>query len=60
MEPLLDANGLAALLGVSRKSLYDKLYRGFLPQGIKIGRLIRWKKEDIEAWLEDIKKKQSA
>ena len=58
MDKLLSIKEVSDLLGVSQKSCYDKIYRGFLPAPLRIGRLLRWRREDIETWLQD--KKETA
>jgi predicted DNA-binding transcriptional regulator AlpA len=51
---LLDADDLSDFLGVSRDSLYDRRHRGVdLPPAIRIGRVLRWRIEDIERWLDE-------
>ncbi len=58
MDPLLTVEDVAKLIGVSSKSCYDKYQKGFLPCPIRIGRLLRWRREDIEKWL--LEKKETA
>lgn len=51
---LINSDQLAEMLGISRKSLYHALDVGQLPSPIKIGNRLRWRIEDIEAWLDDL------
>lgn len=51
---LINSDQLAEMLGISRKSLYHALDAGQLPSPIKIGNRLRWRIEDIEAWLDDL------
>ena len=55
MDSLLKIEDIAKLIGVSEKSCYDKYKKGFLPYPIRIGRLLRWRREDIETWLQNRK-----
>ncbi len=43
---------LAEYLGVPLRTLYAWRYRGEGPKGYKIGRHIRYRLDDVEAWLE--------
>ncbi len=53
IDPLLDSEQLAALLGVTRKALYNSRHAGQLPPPIKIGSRLRWRQSDILAWLDE-------
>ncbi len=44
---------LAEYLGVPLRTLYAWRYRGEGPRGYKIGKHIRYRQSDIEAWLEE-------
>jgi excisionase family DNA binding protein len=44
---LLNTQDVAALLGVSPKTIRRLLDAGKLPQIVRIGRLIRWRENDI-------------
>ncbi len=48
---LLDEARLAARLNVSRSTLQSWRYRGRGPRFIKIGRLIRYRTTDVDAYL---------
>jgi excisionase family DNA binding protein len=48
---LVDESRLAARLGVSRATLQSWRYTGRGPRYIKIGRLIRYRKADVDAYL---------
>lgn len=49
---LLDAEELGSVLGISRASVYRRRSLGEpLPRAVRIGSLIRWRQEDIEAFL---------
>jgi len=48
---LVDANQAAALLGMSRSSFLRLDRRGLLgPRSVRLGRLVRWHRQQIEAW----------
>ncbi|MBE0417178.1 MAG: helix-turn-helix domain-containing protein [Coriobacteriia bacterium] len=50
MEDLLDIASVAEYLGVSERTVYDKVRSGELP-AFKVGRLWRVRRRDLEAWL---------
>ena len=50
---LLCADEVATLLRVSRKAVYCMVDRGEIPGVTKIGRRIRFHRDDLLAWLED-------
>ena len=51
-ESLLDSQSLADYLGITRKALYNALGRNQLPSPIRIGGRLRWRRGDIEQWLD--------
>ena len=51
-DGLLKVKGLAAHLGVSEATVYRKRSLGEeLPPAIRVGRGLRWRKVDVDAWL---------
>lgn len=44
---LLDATALAAMLCVSKSTVYKMAGRGQLPTPVKLGRRVRWRAADI-------------
>ncbi|CAN5777821.1 helix-turn-helix domain-containing protein [soil metagenome] len=50
---LLGVPELSAYLGVPIATLYVWRTRGEGPRGIKVGRHVRYRPEDIERWLEE-------
>ena len=42
---------LQAALNMSRSAIYQACKRGFLPQGIRIGRAHRWRIDEVNDWL---------
>lgn len=52
VEPWWSPEYLAACLGIPVRTVYAWRYRGEGPKGYKIGRHVRYRPEDVEAWLE--------
>ena len=50
-ERLVTARELAEVLGLSASTVLDMWERGELP-GFKIGRAVRFRPSEVEAWLE--------
>ena len=48
---LLDAGEVAALLGVGRSTLYRLDDVGGIPRGVRLGRMRRWSREELRAWI---------
>lgn len=46
---------LANYLGVPVKTLYQWRYKGVGPPGLRIGRHVRYRPEDVEAWLHRVR-----
>jgi len=52
-EPLLlTAKQTAVLLGVSIRHLYKLHSGGRLPRPLRLGRAVRWRRDEIIAWIE--------
>ncbi|MPT39421.1 MAG: DNA-binding protein [Achromobacter sp.] len=52
MDKLLTSDQLAAVLGVSVQTLYNRRTRGEpLPPCVKVGRLLRYEQTEVHAWL---------
>ena len=49
---LIDANEVAKLLSVSPRMVWRLRDSGKMPMPVKIGSLVRWPREKIEAWIE--------
>jgi excisionase family DNA binding protein len=47
----MNVNELSAYLGINRFTIYSKAIKGEIPR-YKIGRLVRFKKVDIDRWME--------
>ncbi len=48
---LLDVRELSQRLGVSQRAIWSWVERGEFPAPIELGRLRRWRLQDIERWL---------
>ncbi len=52
MRRLLWAEEVAVLLGVPVKTLYQWRYKGVGPAGVRVGRHLRYRAADLEAWID--------
>jgi excisionase family DNA binding protein len=50
-KQLLDTAEASQLLGISRNTLYEWIVQRKIPY-IKVGRLVKFRKEDLQKWLE--------
>lgn len=51
---LLTVRDLAKLMGWAEATVYQRRYRGdSLPRSITVGQAIRFRRDDVEAWLEE-------
>lgn len=50
---LISPAELAAALGVPLATIYTWRSRGYGPPAVKVGKHLRWRREDVEAWLEE-------
>ena len=48
---MLRTDEAAEFLGISKNTLYEWIIQKKIPH-IKVGRLVKFKREDLEAWLE--------
>ncbi len=58
---VLTVEDLADLLRMTKESLYTRRCRDprSLPQAIRIGRRLVWRRETVERWLEDLEREQA-
>jgi excisionase family DNA binding protein len=49
---LLDVRGVAGLLGCSVRHVYRMADGGRMPAPLKLGALVRWRRADLERWLD--------
>ena len=59
MTALIPVRTVAEILGVHRATVYRMAARGDLPRPLRIAGLTRWKREDIEALIEDAAREDS-
>ncbi|MBL0040046.1 MAG: helix-turn-helix domain-containing protein [Xanthomonadales bacterium] len=59
MDPLLDANEVARVLAVSRRTFEALLARGEGPNFLTVGRQRRWSRNDVESWMLESRLRQS-
>jgi excisionase family DNA binding protein len=52
-QRLLWAEEVATVLGVPVKTLYQWRYKGIGPAGVRVGRHLRYRTADVEAWIEE-------
>ena len=52
MRELDDQAGVAAYLGVSERTLEDWRYRSRGPRFVRVGANVRYRKTDVDQWLE--------
>lgn len=52
-ERMISPKELAALLQVPLQTIYQWRYRGGGPRGYRVGRHVRFRMSDVEAWLAD-------
>jgi excisionase family DNA binding protein len=51
-DELLDPDGLAKYLGIPLNTVYQMNSRGTAPRRIRVGKHIRYRRTDVDAWLE--------
>lgn len=51
LPPLLDVRAVAALLSCSTRHVYRLTDAGRMPQPVKLGTLVRWHRQSVEAWI---------
>lgn len=49
---LMNAEEVAAMLGVSERTLWRLLSAGKFPQPVRFGRSTRWRLSDVKEWLD--------
>ena len=55
-DDLLTANEVAAILKISRSTVYKMIHRGELPPPLHVGGGSRWRRSDIEQVLDQVRK----
>ena len=51
-ETLLNVRGVAQILAVSIRQVWRLHSQGLLPKPLRIGGSVRWRQEDLAAWLD--------
>lgn len=52
-EPLLlPVERVAELLGISKRTVWRKLSAGEIVEPLRIGKSVRWRRQDVESWVE--------
>jgi excisionase family DNA binding protein len=51
---LVDIRGAAAAWGISARSFRRLVARGKAPAPVRLGRLVRWRAADLEAWIAEM------
>ena len=54
LGPVLTLSQLATQLGVTAQTLYDLRSQGRGPRGFRVGRELRFRVREVEAWLEQM------
>lgn len=52
-KTLLNADEVAAMLGISERTLWRLLSAGKVPEPVRFGRSTRWRLADVKEWIED-------
>ena len=53
LPPMLDVGTVAKLLDCSGRHVYRLSDSDRMPRPLKIGSLVRWRKDDIRQWIDD-------
>ena len=53
-EPLMTTEELAAYLRVPRATIYSWRHLETAPRAMKVGKHLRWRRSDVDAWLDDL------
>ena len=48
---LLDVRGVATLLDCSTRHVYRLADAGRMPRPVKLGSLVRWRRAELDAWI---------
>ena len=51
-KPTLKATELAVVLGCCRRTIYRRDDAGEIPAPVRIGRQVRWRTDEVKAWLD--------
>ena len=51
IEPLLSVSDLSRILQIPTATIYQWHYRGIGPTPIRVGKHLRWRPREVDAWL---------
>jgi excisionase family DNA binding protein len=57
-ETLWSVDDLASYLGIPRATVYVWSSRGIGPRGVRVGRYLRFRRADVEAWLDQAQRER--
>lgn len=60
LEPVLTTSELAAHLGVPVQTIHDLRHAGRGPRGIRVGRELRFRFSEVQAWLAELEDRDDA
>jgi predicted DNA-binding transcriptional regulator AlpA len=49
---LLDLDDMCRIFGLTPEAIYNRRHRGDFPPAIKVGASLRWRVQDVEAWID--------
>ena len=52
-EPMMTMDEVAAWLRIPKATLYNWRHRGLGPRSYKVGRHVRYRRADVEAWFDE-------
>jgi excisionase family DNA binding protein len=52
IQQLLTAETIAEMLGISKRQVWRMASGGQLPRRVKLGRLTRWRRDDVQRWID--------
>ena len=52
LQPLISADELSTILNVSKRTIWRLLSGKRLPEPLRIGGSVRWRREQIDRWIE--------
>jgi excisionase family DNA binding protein len=52
IDQLMTIEEVASYMQVPVKTLYDWRHRSIGPRGMRVGRYVRYRRDDVDAWLE--------
>lgn len=53
MNKLMTITDLSDYLGIPVNTLYQWRSKGYGPRGVRMGKYVRYRHQDVEAWLND-------